>query len=312
MEKIKINFVDFWDNLDKTDNYFYHLLSMKYKVVIDEDDPDLLFFSVDYAKRKERDRYINHRCRKIFYTGENVSPNFDFPGSIEYPRYSIGKADFAFSFEKSSDPRNYRFPLWAMFINWFDVPHKEQRDQSYLIPVDSLLNRTPSAFPPKNKFCNFVFSNNTGKRLEILDAVGLYKTVHSAGRLANNMGYCIKGRGDQKSKVDFLSSYKFTIAAENTKNDGYTTEKIVHPLSVGSIPIYWGSNIVGEDFNEECFINVDNFSTLKELIERVIIIDNDDALCKEIISKPVFKNNQIPESVLPENILKFFEEKILC
>ena len=89
MEKIKINFVDFWDNLDKTDNYFYHLLSMKYKVVIDEDDPDLLFFSVDYAKRKERDRYINHRCRKIFYTGENVSPNFDFPG--HYFRKSFPK-----------------------------------------------------------------------------------------------------------------------------------------------------------------------------------------------------------------------------
>ena len=309
---IKINFVDFWDNFQKDDNYFYHLLSTKYDVEIDEEDPDLLFFSVDYGKKRERERYINHRSKKIFYTGENVGANFYFPGSIEYPRYSIGKSDFALTFENNPDPRNYRLPLWALFVNWFDVPHREDRDQSYLIPLSHLISRDPEKFLQKEKFCNFVFSNNSGRRMEILEAISQYKNTDCAGRLANNVGFLIEGRGDQKPKIDFISQYKFTIAAENTKSDGYTTEKIIHPLSTGSIPIYWGSNIVGEDFNEECFINVDNFSTLKELIEHIIMIDNDDALYKEIISKPVFKNNQIPESVLPENILKFFEEKILC
>ena len=35
-EKIRINFVDFWPNLMKEDNYFYHLLNKEYDVVIDE------------------------------------------------------------------------------------------------------------------------------------------------------------------------------------------------------------------------------------------------------------------------------------
>jgi hypothetical protein len=126
------------------------------------------------------------------------------------------------------------------------------------------------------------------------------------------MGSCIKGRGDQKSKIDFLSEYKFTIAAENIQNNGYTTEKIIHPVSVGSIPIYWGSHTVGGDFNPASFINVDDFSCFKELVEHVRIIDDDDDKRNEILSQPVFPNNEIPQQVQPLNVLRFFEEEILC
>ena len=54
MKKIRVNFVDFWPDFQKDNNYFYHLLSQKYDVEIDEEglNPDLLFFSVDYGKKK--------------------------------------------------------------------------------------------------------------------------------------------------------------------------------------------------------------------------------------------------------------------
>ena len=106
--KLKINFVDFWLNFQKNNNYFYHLLSQKYSVEINEDDPDLLFFSVDYANQKERDRYKDHRCKKVFYTGEGVSANFDDDDSISVSNhganYSIGKCDFAFTFDFGQYP----------------------------------------------------------------------------------------------------------------------------------------------------------------------------------------------------------------
>ena len=51
---IKINFVDFWFDFDKRNNYFYHLLSSQNEVVIDEEDPDLLFFSVDYSQCRRK------------------------------------------------------------------------------------------------------------------------------------------------------------------------------------------------------------------------------------------------------------------
>ena len=47
-QKLKINFVDFWPSLVKTDNYFFHLLNTEHDVEIDEREPDILFHSVEY------------------------------------------------------------------------------------------------------------------------------------------------------------------------------------------------------------------------------------------------------------------------
>jgi hypothetical protein len=308
MKKIKINFVDFWDNFVKNDNYFFHLLSSKYEVSLDEEDPDILFFSVDYAKKRDRDKYLNHRSKKIFFTGENVRPNFFFPGSLESERYSLGKCDFAFSFDDLNIKKNYRLPLWTMFINWFNVPHDDKRDQSYLIPLENLINRKKTI---KTKFCNFVFSNDQGKRLEILESIQKYKSVDCAGRLSNNMNPIV-GRGDQKYKINFIKDYKFTIAAENSKYNGYTTEKIIHPLSVGSIPIYWGSDTVAQDFNKECFINASDFKNFDELADYIKFVDSSEEEYNKIISAPIFKNNTIPDRFTPEAILKYFEDNIIC
>lgn len=301
MNTIKVNFVDFWGNFCKTNNYFYNLLSTKYNVLID-DHPDLLFFSVDYGKKKERERFVNHKCKKIFFTGENVRPNFD-KDNVEYPNYSIGKADIAFTFDYSDDARNYRFPLWAFIINWFNKPYDHNIDPAYLIPLSNLLNR--DNLPQKSKFCNFVFSNNSGRRLDILNIINNYKHVDCAGRLANNHPR-IDGRGDQIDKMYFLSNYKFTISAENSKHNGYVTEKIIHPLSVGSIPIYWGSESIQNDFNEESFINCNSMSD-EELIQKIIDIDNNNELYNYIIRQPIFKNNIVPEYVKPKNVLSFIE-----
>lgn len=302
---LKVNFVDFWDNFHKTDNYFFNLLSTKYKVIIDEENPDFLFFSIFGNQHKS---YVSKSCKKIFFTGENIRPNLYSTNEIIYKNYTIGKCDFSFSFDNMQDPRNYRLPLWALYINWFNTKHNDNRDISYLIEFQDLFDRKIAS---KNKFCNFVFSNNQGKRLEILNAISKYKNVDCAGKLCNNVDI-IKGRGDQKYKIDFIKNYKFTIAAENSKTNGYTTEKILHPLSAGSIPIYWGSSLVSEDFNKDSFINVDNFNNLEQLVEYITKVDKEDSLYEKIVTSPIFPNNEIPSFVKPENVLKFIEEKIIC
>lgn len=300
---LKINFVDFWNNFYKTDNYFYNLLSTKYKVVIDENNPDLLFFSVFGNEHKKY-----NSCKKIFFTGENIRPNLYFNSDIIEKNYIIGKTDFSFSFDYSQDLRNYRLPLWIMYIDWFKTKQDENRDISYLIDLQSLFNKK---IINKNKFCNFVFSNNQGKRVEVLNTIMQYKNVDCAGKLCNNIDFQIKGRGDQRYKIDFLKNYKFTIACENSKHDGYTTEKILHPLSVGSIPIYWGSDLIGDDFNKKSFINVDNFCDLQSLKEHIIEVDNNKQLYENYLNEPIFTNNQVPSCAKLENVLNFFEEKIL-
>ena len=86
---------------------------------------------------------------------------------------------------------------------------------------------------------------------------------------------------------------------------------MIHPMSVGSIPIYWGSDRVTEEFNEKAFVNANKLSG-QELLDRIIEINEDDELYQSIINESVFPNNEIPEFVLPESVLGFFEEQILC
>lgn len=57
-------------------------------------------------------------------------------------------------------------------------------------------------------------------------------------------------------KRAFLSRYKFTVAFENSSAPGYHTEKILDPMLVGSIPIYWGDREIESVFNPASFIHV--------------------------------------------------------
>ena len=98
------------------------------------------------------------------------------------------------------------------------------------------------------------------------------------------------------------------IAFENEIGEGYVTEKILHPMSVNSIPIYWGSDLVNQDFNSESFINARNYENDEELIDGILDLENNKELYMEKLAKPWFKDNKFPEYALPQNVLKFINE----
>jgi len=299
--KLKLNFCDFWPNFDKENNYFYHLLSRRYDVEIDEEDPDLLFFSVDYNRKKERDRYKDHRCKKIFYTGESVSANFDKKGSIEMSNhqahYSIGKCDFAFTFDFSSDPRQYRLPLWALQIDWFDK--KGYGNPEVLMSLKDIKSNEYIK-TPKTHFCAFIFNNPVPMRAEAFRKFSEYKQVHGYGRPFGNWF------DGEKGKYDVLRHYKFSICFENRDYDGYYTEKPFHAKTAGTIPIYFSSKNVAHDMNEKAFINYGDFSSMDDLVEYVKKVDQDHNLYLSYLNEPLFKNNHIKEEFRPNSVLNFF------
>ena len=47
--------------------------------------------------------------------------------------------------------------------------------------------------------------------------------------------------------------------------------------------------------------------TSSELLDKIQKIDTDKDEYEKMINAPVFKDNNIPESVLPKNVLKFIE-----
>ena len=77
------------------------------------------------------------------------------------------------------------------------------------------------------------------------------------GRYRNNVGKII-------NKIKFLSSYKFSIAMENTEGDGYVSEKIIDSFLSGSIPIYYGSYMIDEYINPKSIILIRGNKDMKK------------------------------------------------
>ena len=282
-QKIKLSFVDFWGGFNYHpdinvnsksmyygDNTLYEILSKRFE--IDTSNPDILIYSV-FGNSHSR-----YNCTKIFYTGENIRPNYN-------------NCDYSISFDFMDDKRNFRFPLSALNLyesNYIDSFPKE-------VDFDKIKSE-------KNKFCNFVFSNpNAQLRNQLFFDLSKYKQVDAVGRVYNNIG------GPVADKLSFINNYKFTIAFENSDSPGYTTEKLLHPKLKNSIPIYWGNPRVGDDWNTKSFINAYDFSNLSQLIEYIKEVDNNDDMYFKILSEPHFEQDILPFSFNHLNLLDFFE-----
>ena len=113
----------------------------------------------------------------------------------------------------------------------------------------------------------FICSNDVTFSNRFFKKLCKYKKVESWGDVLNNMGKMtqpiveinkdIKSKGETKEHVatKFLEPYKFTIAFENSCTDGYTTEKLCEAMLANTIPIFYGNQLVGRDFNTKSFIN---------------------------------------------------------
>ena len=260
---IKIKFVDFYPNFIPQKVTLWTWLWDRYEVVL-SDDPEWVVFSVF---GNEHLRYNN--CVKIFFTGENYTPDFNL-------------CDYAFGFEYIDFGDRYmRFPLWLNYSN----------------DVEAMLGKQKNIqLCEKTDFCSFVVSNPHGNeaRAQFLDELSKYKTVHSGSRWRNNVG------GPVEDKLVFQRKHKFSIAFENTVHPGYTTEKIVQSFAAQTIPVYWGDPRVIETFNPNAFINCNDFPNWESVIERVKEIDQDDALWQKMMETPALKDPKMIDKAYQE------------
>lgn len=272
--KVKINFCDMPKPFYNNNNYFVEIIEKYFGEYEISDTPDFLFYSVFGITHL---KYSN--CVKVFITEEAASPDFN-------------ECDYAIAFDwMTFEDRYLRRPLWI----------EEQRFYNKYMSIsdDVAVNR---------KFCNFVYyNNNSGEgtefRKKFVKKLSSYKRVDCPGKVLNNMTANLIGRyeGDwRKSKVDFVKDYKFTIAFENTRYRGYTTEKILHPFVGRSVPIYWGNPVVERDINPKAFISCNGFENdIDEIIDRIIELDRDDTKYLEMLNESpmsdTFNTNELIE-----------------
>ena len=81
-------------------------------------------------------------------------------------------------------------------------------------------------------------------------------------------------------------------------------------MYAGSIPIYWGSSQVKEDFNPDSFIYYGDFKNDSDLIDYILDTYYKKDKIANYLNEPIFKNNKIPDFVKPESVLTVLSEFI--
>jgi hypothetical protein len=152
---------------------------------------------------------------------------------------------------------------------------------------------------PRKKFCVAAISQTASYltdyfRLDFINELNKYKKVDMAGRYNNNVG------GPIKNKIEFFKDYKFSIAMENTNGDGYASEKIIDSFISGTIPIYYGSYMIEEYINPKSFILINGPKDMKEKIEYIKKIDNNDTLYQSLLKEKVIIDDNLIEKMQKE------------
>ncbi len=268
---MKITFSDFWQYpkaFDPNNNFFIHIIRDLFDDVeiVYPEDADVMIFSVF---GNENTRYKD--CKKVFFTGENIRPNFR-------------KCDYSFSFDFDDyDGRNFRLPLWYLYIDWFGV--KTYDNPEWLIPESYLYGENEFTNKEKNKFCSIVYGKNIENRDLTIKKLSSYKPVDVYGKVTGAR-YLPDG---EKKKLDVISDYKFSLSYESSVHPGYFTEKLLHSKVAGNIPIYFGDDSFDKDFNKECCINANGMG-YDELLQTVVDIDESDSKYRSMLNEPLFNN----------------------
>ena len=278
---LSVSFHNFYRIFDPANSFIVRALSARFEVKIEAVGRDVQFSNV--FGTKPLPQIPGARPLRVWWTTEPYDPH----GTI---------FDLHFGFQPNSilGRRWIRYPFWINFVDWWDP--------SATLSIERLLG--PRGLTERPHFCSFIYSNNPSIRTEFFLRLNEKRPVESLGRLLNNRDRRLNGRA---ALLGAIAESRFNIAFENRIWPGYITEKLVDPLAVGAIPIYWGAAEAKTDFNPAAFIYANDFDDLDSLVRHVLrLADSPDAIA-EMAAAPAFPNNQ----VAPEHRPEFFVDRIV-
>ena len=251
--KIYVKYMDFWPAF-RLERFDVHRILLERYEVIQSEKPDYVIFGEFGGQNYDIENRIN--CVKLFLSIENRDPNF-------------GNTDYA---------------IGIHYIDMGDRYFRKPTETHQLSAIQTVYNVTQvkNIDVSKKKFCAWVVSNGGGRERNLFfDKLSQYKVVDSGGSFRNNVG------GSVGDKIEFLSHYKFSICMENSKTQGYISEKLVDCFEAGTIPIYFGDDTILELLNNKSYIHVKNEEEFDEKIELIKKIDNNDTLYQEVIREKI-------------------------
>lgn len=304
---LKIAFADMWGYVDRSsvgdlsyefnphDNYFTDLFGLKYNVVIDQVNPDLLLYSVF------GNSYTQYNCKKVLFSGEHKTRS-----KTHLSHYNDSTVTLS---HYTDEQKEIFMPLWVLHTNWFDKsqPRTLPSNPCYSITLDKI-TKNRERFLTNRKFCLFLNNNPIEDRLQLFNLLQEKIHVDSYGTLQNNTGKTL--RGTQQNKVFLLHDYKFNIAFENCYHPGYVTEKIIEPFEAGCIPLYNGGEKVKEYFNEKSYLYLKDYKTMEDYVAAICSLAEDKDRYAQIVLENPLKLEAIYRDFSPQIMLEKIEKKL--
>ena len=266
---IKVAFVDFEPGFIPEQSLLYRTLLQKYAVELSK-TPDYVFYS------NHGDRHLRYDAIRIFYTHENITPDFNFCD------YAIG-SDYL-----TLGDRYFRFPAYYLDREAFE----QMNDKTYF---------TSDNIKCKGGFCGFYYGldEQTPERDLIFERLSKYRPVEAGGPLHNTV------EGVVSEQLPFLSNQKFSIAFEECSHPGYTSDVLLQSFAAQTIPIYWGNPFIGREFNTQAFVNCHDYRSWSEVVEAVRRIDQDDELYLKMMRAPALTGPERDIDRMEENLQAF-------
>ena len=250
--------------------------NINYSFKLNTNNPDYVVYDV-FGCEHNKPKYKN--AIKIAHYSENILPDF------YEADYAISQAHINYL------DRYFKYPSFIWNLNkLYKYNFRKRRNE--------LLNNLN-----KTKFCAAVISNNhsfASFRLNFIKKLNKYKKVDMGGYAFNNVG------GKVLNKIDFLSSYKFSIEMENSEGDGYISEKIIDSFIAGTIPIYYGNYMLDEYINPKAYILIKDEKNIEKKIKYIKMIDSNNELYKSILKEKIFLYDDLRKITRREYNLFFY------
>lgn len=306
-------------------NFFVDILNIKYNVVIDSINPDVVIYTNQYYQEGTLDYYTNNTIKGIHEYNEDVKKIF-ISGEAR-PDYishlNCSNNIYALGYEHIEHKNYLRFPTYVLdaFVlhnegGMFSSPYEWMLDNNK--NVEEILNN-------KKHFCSVVQASHNEDREKIFNLIESKHYIKSSGPWKGTVtgsdqllphkyhDYSNKdymGRIDglaYRDKVKFFSDCMFNIAFQYTDTDYLTQEKIIHAYASNSIPLFYGNRYIEEEgFNPNSFINCHNYENFNHVFEYIEDLYNNKNKLKQYFKEPFFIDNKLPIYFNKEYILDFF------
>jgi len=266
--------------------YFFPIPKIDSNIITDQNNEyDISIFGI----LQDNSIYVNNKINILICIENITNPKFNW--YYHYNKYGEYGNKLINMYIYNHITKIYKtntfiaFPCIYFRINYF------------INNYDYYFNHQELNMSYQNKyFCLMInksnINNNINTFIEKIKYIGKIDNINQYDDLIKN-----KSCYNSIELLKIFNKYKFIICFENSYNDGYITEKIFNCFFSKSIPLYSGSNIICNYFNNNSFININDIN-LDESIKLIEELNNNELLYNSYINTKKINDNYDNENFL--------------